>query len=106
MWNFVKGSTFQISGAFQMNGKPIATVNWAVQAEIWTADSKTKIAVLTPQWIDASNGLILFRYALGDTSQWPSGKARIDAAATDPNGLSYVSLADFFRIVDTTLVIT
>ncbi|MFP3638102.1 hypothetical protein [Paraburkholderia sp. SIMBA_054] len=101
MWQFVQGSTFQVVGQFQLEGAPVDMTNWSVTAQIHDATGVTLISTLTPTWIDQTTGTL--QLSAGDTSNWPVGKARIDAAARDPSANQYVSLADFFRIIDTPL---
>lgn len=101
MWQFVQGSTFQVVGAFQLDGAAVDMTNWSVTAQIHDATGTTLIANLTPTWIDPVNGLLQLNG--GDSSSWPVGKARIDVAVRDPSGNQYVSMADFFRVIDTPL---
>jgi hypothetical protein len=101
MWQFVQGSTFQVMGNFQLDGAPVDMTNWSVTAQIHDATGVNLISALTPTWLDPTTGLL--QLAAGNTSNWPVGKARIDVSARDPSGNQYVSMADFFRIIDTPL---
>lgn len=101
MWQFVQGSTFQVMGGFQLCGAPIDMTNWSVVAQIHDSAGKTLIANLSVSWIDPTTGTL--QLSATATSVWPVGKARIDVSARDPQGNQYVSLADYFRIIDTPL---
>lgn len=101
MWQFVQGSTFQVLGNFQLDGAPVDMTGWGVVAQIHDATGKTLISSLSPAWLDPVNGLL--QLSATSTSDWPVGKARVDIAATDPSGNQYVSMADYFRIIDTPL---
>ncbi|BEU21560.1 hypothetical protein [Paraburkholderia sp. 22B1P] len=101
MWQFVQGSTFQVVGQFQLCGAPIDMTNWSITAQIHDATGKTLISNLSTSWIDSTTGTLQLNAS--STSAWPVGKARIDVSARDPSGNQYVSMADYFRVIDTPL---
>lgn len=101
MWQFVQGSTFQVVGQFQLDGAPVDMTGWSVSAQIHDATGTNLIANLTTGWVDQTTGTMQLNAS--GTSAWPVGKARIDVVARDPLANQYVSMADYFRVIDTPL---
>ena len=88
-------------GSFQLDGYPVDMTGWSVTAQIHDSNGTKLISNLTPTWLDTTAGLL--QVSAPSTAAWPVGKARIDVSARDPVGNQYVSMADYFRIIDTPL---
>lgn len=101
MFQFVKGSTFQFAGSFQLDGAPYDLTGWTPSAAIHDATGEVLISNLTASWIDATQGVL--QLTAPSTSNWPPGKARIDVSIQAPSGSIYRSTPDYFRILDTPL---
>ncbi|MBB2999640.1 hypothetical protein FHX57_001971 [Paraburkholderia tropica] len=96
MFNFIRGSTFQLVGQFQLDGLEVDCTGWTLVAKVHDFTGTTLIADLSVTWIDQPSGLAQLN--AGDTSSWPVCKARIDIATTDDSGDSRASEPEYFRI--------
>lgn len=101
MIDFIRGSTFNLAGYFQLNGAPADFTGWALSASLYNANGTTLIANLSCTWLNPLLGSITVSY--GDTSAWPVGKARIDTKVVDPQGNVVFGPPAFIRIGESPL---
>jgi hypothetical protein len=102
MLTFVRGSSFQMAGRFLLDSKTANCTNWSTpRVVLATFDGSDVFAELTFEWLDQLTGQ--GRVYAGDTSDWPVGRARIDAQITDGFGNTYNAVCDYLRIVESML---
>lgn len=100
---FIRGATYQQVGQISIGGLPQDCTGWTIQLQVSTALAPvTPIATLTIAWIDQTQGIM--NITSGSTSNWPVGKARIDAVITDNFGTITPSNPAYFRIGESPLL--
>ena len=101
MLTIVCGSTFQLLGRFLFNAQPVDSTGWASVRLTLSDFTGNEFATLNFEWLDIAQGIA--RVWADDTSAWPVGRARIDCAVTDSYGQVINAVADYFRLVESTL---
>jgi hypothetical protein len=101
MLTIVRGSAFQMMGRFLLDACPLNTAAWQ-GVKVGLSDySGVPFGTLNFEWLDATQGV--GRIWADDTSQWPTGRTRIECQITDANGKTYNSVCDYFRLVESSL---
>jgi hypothetical protein len=95
------GSTFQLLGRFLFDAVPVDSTGWG-QVRLTLSDfTGNQFATLNFEWLDITLGIA--RVWADDTSAWPVGRVRIDCEVTDSYGQVMHAVADYFRMVESTL---
>ena len=101
MITVVAGSTFQLLGRFLFNSRSMNGAHWA-SVRLTLSDFRgQKFTDLNFEWIDLQKGIA--RVWADDTSRWPVGRVRIDCEVVDGYGDTWNAVADYFRLVESTL---
>jgi hypothetical protein len=101
MIDFIRGSTFNLTGYFQLDGAAADFTNWSMSAALYNHNGTALIANLNCAFLDQTTGLISI--SAPDTSAWTVGKARIDCKVIDPMGNITFSPPAYIRIGESPL---
>jgi hypothetical protein len=94
------GSTFQTMGRFLFDGQALDASGWQ-RVRLFLSDfTGNRFAELNFEWVDPTQGIA--RVWADDTSAWPVGRTRIDLQVIDTYGYVFNSIADYFRLVEST----
>jgi len=102
MYGHYRGTTFQFSGQMQNSGNLQSLLGCQLNVSVFDTTGVTLIGTLTVNITDAENGYFTLSYP--DTSQWPVGKARMDAVIAFSDGTTVASDPEYFRILQSPLV--
>lgn len=101
MINIYKGSTFQVAGSLQQDGKEADFTGWTLTANLYDSTGTILISQIDVNWIDIKKGIITL--SSPSTSTWVLGKARIDVKLVTPLNEIILGPPTYVRILQSPL---
>lgn len=97
MYLHYAGPEFHMLGIIQRGAGVFDASGSVLSANLYDQLGTTLIGILPVTWVDPPTGL--FQILEPDTSTWPTGKARIQAALKTASGVTFYSRPTYIRVM-------